>query len=99
ERWGGGWRAVGVCVPGLRVSWNCARPPESNAVSGAPPSTLSATVPVGVPPLELTVTVTSALAGNVTAGALMLRPVDAEGPDVEETGGAWRGGGGARRRG
>jgi hypothetical protein len=40
-------------------------------VIAAPPSTVSDTSPVGVPPAELTVTVTTPFAGYVTVGALI----------------------------
>ena len=74
-----------VCVPRLGLdSVNCARPPESDAVRGAPPSTLSETIPVGVPALELTVTVTRALDGKVTGGALMRRLVGLDDPEVDD---------------
>src|SRR5580765_6809543 len=43
---------------------------ESVWVSGAPPSTISETLPVGATPAALTVTVTTPFAGNVTVGAL-----------------------------
>ena len=40
-------------------------------LSGVPPSTVRDTLPMGVPAVELTVTVTRPLAGKVTVGALM----------------------------
>ena len=45
--------------------------------TGAPPSTVSITFPVGVPPDEVTVTVTLPFALYVTVGALTAVVVDA----------------------
>jgi len=59
----------------VKVNWAC--PFDSVPVRAAPLSTTSDTVPVGVPPEELTVTVITALEGYVTAGALIVVVVGA----------------------
>jgi hypothetical protein len=54
-----------------------AEPLLSGCVVAAPPSTLNVTLPVGAPPVELTVTVTFPFALYVTAGALIVVVVEA----------------------
>jgi hypothetical protein len=65
--------AVRVWSPTLGlVSVNVLAPFVSGCVVAVAPSTLSETLPVGVPLADDTVTVTTPLAGDVTVGAVMV---------------------------
>src|SRR5262245_61652799 len=64
------------------MNWTC--PLDRGAVRVAPVSTINDTVPEGVPAAELTVTVTRAADGNVTASALIAVVVTAVPGEVSE---------------
>ena len=75
--------ALSVCVPALGFgNVNCAFPLESDALRAALVSTTSATVPVGGPAEEPTVTMTVAVALYVTVGAVIAIVVATVDPNV-----------------
>src|SRR3954447_4820264 len=65
--------AVSVCVPtDALATVKVAAPFTNGSVAGRPPSMANDTSPLGTPPVDDTVTTAVALAGAVTAGALIV---------------------------